>query len=1073
MNRSAARQRSATMIRFGRAAAVLVVVAGAVLVSVAQPAAAGPVGEPGGTRGPVALSVTDTPVAMLAAAPSVPKGVGPVNNGTFLTYQLADRLQVKVNVASGDVLVCSADLTLPGIAGNVTVGAAYNSLLIGSGAENGAFGHGWRIRSGVDVRLFPADDGTVTYLAADGVAGVFTPAGAGYGASAEFKATLAHDGTGLKLIEHATGRTLWFTSAGLLDKTTDRDGNVTDVVYGSGAQQSRIVSDRGPTSVRSGNTGYGSNGFITSVSQTGSDATTRATTYGYDTAGNLTSITDPAGAVFTFGYDGAHNLTSISVPTTETPAKTTLTYDGLHRVNSVTRQIGPKSSNVATTRLAYVSSTQTQVADPNTDLSQPVGSVAHTTYDLNSDKRVLKVTDPAGNTQSKTYNFFFDVATSTNAEGGVTTNTFGFNAGESLTTSASPTGASVSLAYANPATPTNPTANFEPSSGTDTQANASLVTYNGAGNLTSTTDASAAKAQVDYNGDGTVKSSTDPANGTNASTYAYDTNKQLTAITAPTGNSLGVKRFTYDAYARLRTVTDGGGRVSTYSYDSDNRVVASAYSDGTASITYTYDGSGNLDKRVDASGITTYTYDKADRLIARANTAGGSTVTYGYDKAGNLTTLSDGRGTTTYTYDTRNLLTSTVDSDHTLYTFNYDKDGRRTQTYFNTVVGNATWTTRTTTAYDKSGRVTRITAARNTNANDRIFDTSYCYTVYVSGQSCATTNDSGLRRWQRNEITAAITVYSYDASNRLTRATNVAGHTYDYTYNSNGDRTSVKTDGVTTQTLSFNSANQVTSAGYGYDGAGNLTTAPSARQYQYNADQQMTSATSGGVTSPHVYAGPGETELTSVASNHFVYGRTDQHQQPWLQSYDHSAAAVYIERDGQGTPLGMRTSANDYTFVLDGLGSVVAVVATDGTVAASYTYDPYGAAVTVSETGLAQPNVVRYASGTLDETTGLTKFGERYYDPNLGRFTQQDSINVVGDPSHGNKYAYAGCNPTTNTDPTGRSADCVYAVIGLVLSVGLFEAAVFATPVTIFSAFVAYGSFFAIAFAGRAVEDSC
>jgi hypothetical protein len=45
-------------------------------------------------------------------------------------------------------------------------------------------------------------------------------------------------------------------------------------------------------------------------------------------------------------------------------------------------------------------------------------------------------------------------------------------------------------------------------------------------------------------------------------------------------------------------------------------------------------------------------------------------------------------------------------SDHTLYTFNYDRDGRRIYTYFNTVAGNATWTTRTVTSYDRSGRDT-------------------------------------------------------------------------------------------------------------------------------------------------------------------------------------------------------------------------------------------------------------------------------------------------------------------------------------------------------------------------------
>src|SRR6266516_1269472 len=274
---------------------------------------------PGESAPRLTLTASNAPVAMLAGAPSVPKGTGPVHNGAFLTFQLADRLEARVNVGSGNLLVRSTDLNLPGIAGNVTLGAAYNSLLVGSGLENGAFGHGWRIRAGVDVRLFPADDGTVTYAAAEGVVGVFNPSGTGYASPGEVKATLAHDGTGWKLTEHSSGRALSFTSAGLLDKTTDRNGNVTDVVYGAGDQQARIVSDRGPSVVRNGNTGYGANGFIASVSQTGTDSTSRSTLYGYDAAGNLRSITDPAGNVFTFDYDGAHNLTLITNPPPQTP----------------------------------------------------------------------------------------------------------------------------------------------------------------------------------------------------------------------------------------------------------------------------------------------------------------------------------------------------------------------------------------------------------------------------------------------------------------------------------------------------------------------------------------------------------------------------------------------------------------------------------------------------------------------------------------------------------------------------------------------------------------------------------
>jgi len=77
-------------------------------------------------------------------------------------------------------------------------------------------------------------------------------------------------------------------------------------------------------------------------------------------------------------------------------------------------------------------------------------------------------------------------------------------------------------------------------------------------------------------------------------------------------------------------------------------------------------------------------------------------------------------------------------------------------------------------------------------------------------------------------------------------------------------------------------------------------------------------------------------------------------------------------------------------------------------------------------------NPWRYASGLFDSQTGLTKFGARYYDPDLSRFTQRD-------PSGQDlPYAYAGCDPVNNVDPTGFCTVWTYvragffgAVVGL------------------------------------------
>ena len=93
-----------------------------------------------------------------------------------------------------------------------------------------------------------------------------------------------------------------------------------------------------------------------------------------------------------------------------------------------------------------------------------------------------------------------------------------------------------------------------------------------------------------------------------------------------------------------------------------------------------------------------------------------------------------------------------------------------------------------------------------------------------------------------------------------------------------------------------------------------------------------------------------------------------------------------------------------------------------------------------STTGSVTTNPWQFAGGFYDNTTGLYKFGVRYYDPTLGRWTQQDPLGgSLFDPSTGNRYAYTNDDPTNLTDPTGKSAtgcilDSIIGVAGLALS---------------------------------------
>jgi RHS repeat-associated protein len=96
--------------------------------------------------------------------------------------------------------------------------------------------------------------------------------------------------------------------------------------------------------------------------------------------------------------------------------------------------------------------------------------------------------------------------------------------------------------------------------------------------------------------------------------------------------------------------------------------------------------------------------------------------------------------------------------------------------------------------------------------------------------------------------------------------------------------------------------------------------------------------------------------------------------------------------NNERTPDGHR-----HYYLFDGLGSIVGVTKGTGTKENSYDYDPYGNMLHQTE-GVSNP--WKFAGGFLDSTTGLYKFGTRYDDPTLGRWTQQDPVGgSLGDPN--------------------------------------------------------------------------
>jgi RHS repeat-associated protein len=101
-----------------------------------------------------------------------------------------------------------------------------------------------------------------------------------------------------------------------------------------------------------------------------------------------------------------------------------------------------------------------------------------------------------------------------------------------------------------------------------------------------------------------------------------------------------------------------------------------------------------------------------------------------------------------------------------------------------------------------------------------------------------------------------------------------------------------------------------------------------------------------------------------------------------------------------------------YYYLFDGLGFVVGLTDATGRLVNEYRYSPYGLTTVERET---VDNPWRFTGQhRYDRTTGLYKIGHRYYDADVGRWTQRDPSNAEFNP-----YLYTAGNPINYTDPTG------------------------------------------------------
>ena len=565
--------------------------------------------------------------------------------------------------------------------------------------------------------------------------------------------------------------------------------------------------------------------------------------------------------------------------------------------------------------------------------------------------------------------------------------------------------------------------------------------------------------------------------------YIYNELGFLTQIQAGYTNTEGDRfadqvsiqaRYGYDDLGRRRSETDALNRTWTYDYDEHNRLIAIKSPMGE-SLVYEYDRNGWLSRRKllgnDTTTLTSYQHNVFGLLTKIMNEATG--YAYRYDKANRLSGVRNLRTEQAifYDYSLGGLLNKVSDFEgHEVY-YQYDPVGQLT--------GLQSKLLRMSLAYDDAGRLIHKQSPTNITKYLYYPEGSIKYIMLYSSsdgvpieQHAYSYDEAGLVKFHLQGHGAGLQnqrrrLFEYDSLNRLTRVFD-DDRTYELIdYDPFGNwrqrTTTFKQAGAAstenpsyqeeTEFFAHNALHQLTEvrqanadgepgaiiSEYDYDFNGRLIRRQDERgllQLSYDALDRLIQAQNSQLKDPvptGLSAGPPAPKVGLVERYQYdPLGRriqkttNDRTLVYWYEGdriwkeYERDSdtlllRALYFHGAGIDQPLARITNSGGLYYHTDRLGSVSSVTGADGMSVSYQRYSAWGTA----EEAFGEPIPTYGYTGRELDATGLLYYRNRYYDPQIGRFIQQDPLGFIDGV---NRYAYVMNNPINFVDPWGTMA---------------------------------------------------
>ncbi len=733
--------------------------------------------------------------------------------------------------------------------------------------------------------------------------------------------------------------------------------------------------------------------------------------YTYDALGRLSTASDPStGAVTTTTYDAVYGQTASLTTTGGGVTTATLnTYYGPAEVSP--GQLKSTTVNGMTTNYTYTPLNQVSGVSGNTYplaysydtygalqtlTTNGAAGAATTTWVYDAATGLLQQKlDASGHGASYTYYPFGAVKTRTWARGTVTS--YGYDAGGILSSQSYNDGVTPSVAI------TNGRQGW-PISVTDA-AGTHALTYTPDGQLASDTisgSGALAGTAVSVGYDSLLRrNALSASNGSGLSYsvgYGYDpVTGNLTGVTDNTNNTF--VRYTYQPNStRLATTTFNQGEAlrltTTRTSDGLGRLAsitntASGSAGVVSSHAYTYNAQGQRSTATLADGsVWSYGYNANGELTSghHAWSAGGTAVAgqqfdYAYDGIGNRTSTTTNGRSATYTANTLNQYSArqvpgavdvlgTADPAATVTVNTQPVDSRQQGGYFYKGLS----VNNTGGPINQAVDVLAVKTGAGAGGTDVISETQGSVFVPQTPESFSYDLDGNLTqdgRW----------TYNWDGENRLVqmRATitdpTVGQCALAFTYDRQGRRVSKV---VTALHPPSRIAQAISSSLFLYDG--------------WNLMAEL---------------GVGNVPLRS-----YVWG-TDLSGS--LQGAGGVGGLVTVA-DFSGT-----SSTPNYYVCNDGNGNIVSLInSADGSVSAQYQHGPFGEPVETVGIQVLQKFPLRFSSKYCDSESGLSYFGDRYYNHYTGTWLDKDPIEEHGGL---NLYDYSQNAPIDHFDAHG---DCCY-----------------------------------------------